>query len=321
MKRPQLGQDVMTQQRTAVCLFLAIAAIGLGLAVSTTAGAVEAVGPGVYVYPGDHDRGLSNNSWIVLDDYVVVVDANYPEGAAEVIAAVRQTTDKPVRFVVDTHFHPDHAFGNRLWADQGATIVAQKGTYEELKATGEARWATEAATRRDVAATTLKLPDVTYDDRLTFAGKGREVDLLYFGPAHTHGDTLVWLPKDRILMTGDVCVNGSFNYVADSDIGAWIGVLEKAKALGARIVVPGHGPVGGPEIIADQEAYFVELRRRVQDFIDRKLTPAEVKAQVPALAASLKTNPQIARFVPEDKWFIAHVDKIYGELSGSPLPQ
>ena len=313
----------MRHPRTAALVQMAMAAslLCLAPATSTRAAPIETVGPGIYVYPGDHDRGLSNNSWIVLDAYVVVVDANYPEGAAEVIEAVRATTDKPVRFVVDTHFHPDHAFGNRLWADQGATIVAQQGAYDELKATGAARWAAEAAGRPDVAATTLKLPDLTYGDRLTFAGKDRDVELLYLGPAHTHGDTLVWLPKDRVLMTGDVCVNGSFNYVADSDIDAWIGVLEKAKALGALTVIPGHGPVGGPEIIADQEAYFVELRRRVQAFIARKMTAAEVKAEVPALAASLKDNPRIARFVPEDKWFIAHVDKMYTELGGAPLPK
>jgi cyclase len=115
-------------------------------------------------------------------------------------------------------------------------------------------------------------------------------------------------------------VNGSFNYVHDSDIGAWIAALEKAKELGALKVCPGHGPMGGPEVIADQEEYFVELRAAVRALVSAGKTAAQVRAAGPGLAAQLRLRRQIARYVPSDVSFAAHVDKTYAELGGTPLP-
>ena len=82
-------------------------------------GAVQNIAPGVYFHEGDPRLGTCNNGWIVMDDYVVVVDANYPIGAKVLIPKVRATTEKPVRFVIDTHWHPDHSFGNEVWAELG----------------------------------------------------------------------------------------------------------------------------------------------------------------------------------------------------------
>ena len=74
-------------------------------------------------------------------------------------------------------------------------------------------------------------------------GKHR-VELRYFGVGHTHGDGFAWLPKEKILFTGDACVNGPYNYMGDGDSGAWIETLAKAQTLGATVVAPGHGPAG-----------------------------------------------------------------------------
>jgi cyclase len=172
-----------------------------------------------------------------------------------------------------------------------------------------------------VAASSLCLPSLVYADALAFDDGNHRVELHWPGVAHTHGDTLVWLPRERILFTGDVCVNGSYNYVHDSDIGAWIQALERAKKLGAAKVCPGHGPIGGPEVIADQQAYFIELRRGVQALVDAGKSPAEISDAAPGLAAQLRTNRQIARYVPTDLYFKAHVEKIFSELEGPSLPK
>ena len=282
---------------------------------------VHTVAPDVYFHEGDPRRGHSNNGWIVLEDYIVVVDANYPSGAKEVMPKVRATSAKPVRFVVDTHHHGDHAYGNQLWADEGATLVAHTGVLEELKKSGGAAWEFSAKSRPDVAASKLKLPSVLYPDTLYFDDGHRRVELHWFGVAHTHGDTFLWLPREKILFTGDACVNGPHNNVRDGDIGEWIATLEKVKQLGAEKVCPGHGPMGGPEIIADQQSYFIELRRAVQTLVEAKKSLTEVQTAVPELAASLRKIGHIARFVPADKWFTAHVEKVYLELGGQPLPK
>jgi glyoxylase-like metal-dependent hydrolase (beta-lactamase superfamily II) len=301
-----------------VALFAALLATITGRAQT---GVVQTIAPDVYFHQGDHSFVYCNNGWVVFNDYVLVVDANYPGGAKIVIPKIHAVTPKPVRFVIDTHFHPDHSFGNQLWAEEGATPVAHVAALEELKKSGSNAWAFAAKTRPDVAASHLTLPGIVYTDAMIFADAGHRVELHWFGPGHTAGDTLVWLPQEKILFTGDLCVNGSYNYINDSDTAGWIKVLEAAKALGAKIVCPGHGPIGGPEIVVDQQGYLIELRRGVQALVDAKKTPAEVKAAVPALAADLRKIDHIARYVPSDFWFTAHVDKVYRELSGEPLPK
>jgi glyoxylase-like metal-dependent hydrolase (beta-lactamase superfamily II) len=222
--------------------------------------------------------------------------------------------------VIDTHHHADHAYGNQLWADEGATLIAHTGVLAALRAPSAATdWELSAQKRPDVAATKLKLPSLLYPDTLIFDDGHHRLELHWFGVAHTHGDTFIWLPKEKILFTGDACVNGPHNNVRDGDIGEWIKTLELAKQLGAEKVCPGHGPMGGPEVIADQQSYFIELRRSVQALIDAKKTPAEVKAAAPALAEALKKNPHIARFVQGT--LLPHLDKMYNELSGTPLPK
>jgi cyclase len=280
-------------------------------------GAVQNIAPGVYFHEGDPRLGTCNNGWIVMNDYVVVVDANYPIGAKVLIPKVRATSDKPVRFVVDTHWHPDHSSGNEVWAELGAIPVAQANAYDELATNGAAIWDLSAKARPDVAAIRLRLPGMTFTELLAFDDGGHRVELRWPGRAHTRGDTLVWLPRERILFTGDVCVNGSFNYIHDSFVGDWIKVLETAKKLGALKVCPGHGPLGGPEIIADQEAYFSALVRGVQGLITAGKSAAEAEAAAPGLAAELKWDRQIVRYVPADVYFTAHVQRVYAELAGA----
>jgi cyclase len=279
---------------------------------------VQEIAPGVYFHQGDPRLGTCNNGWVVMDDYVVEVDANFPVGAKIVIPKIRAITSKPVRYVVDTHFHPDHASGNAVWADEGATIVAQEGTLAELRSSGAAAWEVLAKSRPDIAASRLRLPDLVYADSMAFDDGGHRVELRWPGIAHTHGDTLVWLPRERILFTGDVCVNGSYNYLHDSNVGDWIGALERAKSLGAVKVCPGHGPIGGPEVIADQEEYFVEVRAGVKALLDAGKGADEIKASAPALAAKIRKNPQVARYVPTDFYFAAHVEKNLEELGAAP---
>jgi cyclase len=302
-------------------LLAALAAFSAAAPGKAQIGAVQNIAPGVYFHEGDPRLGTCNNGWVVMDDYVVEIDANFPIGAKVVIPKIRAITAKPVRYVVDTHFHPDHASGNDVWAAEGATIVAQSGTLAELQESGAAAWELLAKSRPDVAASRLRLPSLVYTDSMAFDDGGHRIELRWPGIAHTHGDTLVWLPKEKILFTGDVCVNGSYNYLHDSNVGEWIKALDRAKGLGALQVCPGHGPIGGPEIIADQEEYFVEVRAGVKALMDAGKSADEIKSAAPGLAARLRKVRQIARYVPTDFYFAAHVEKNLGELEGSSPPR
>src|SRR5205085_1339529 len=107
--------------------------------------------------------GGSNNIWIVFEDYVVVVDANFPSGAKEVIEAIKKTTDKPIRYVFDTHHHGDHAYGNAVFAKEGAGIIAQTNCARLLRINGPKEFEDAgkgSKDREDVAKSTLKVPNV-----------------------------------------------------------------------------------------------------------------------------------------------------------------
>jgi glyoxylase-like metal-dependent hydrolase (beta-lactamase superfamily II) len=143
------------------------------------------------------------------------------------------------------------------------------------------------------------------------------VELLHFGTAHTHGDGWAWLPKEKILFSGDACVNGAYNFTGDGNIGEWIKTLEAVKKLGAKVVCPGHGPIGGPELLEDQQAFFIALRDEVKKLADKE--PAQVEAAVPTIMATLKKNERIARYV--GNFLLAQVEKAFIEQGGKPFPK
>ncbi len=223
--------------------------------------------------------GGSNHLWVVFQDYVVVIDANFPKEAGDVIAAIKKTTKKPIRYVFDTHHHGDHAYGNAVWAKEGASIIAQAHCARLLRTDGPREFA-EAGRgptgRKDVAASTLKVPNVIFDDKLVLDDGTQRVEFLYLGHAHTVGDAVAYLPKQKILCTGDACVNGRFNYMGHSDSASWVRVLERMQQLDVEIVAPGHGKLAGKELLERQKRYFVELRAAVRNGLDADKELADV---------------------------------------------
>src|SRR4051794_32915243 len=142
----------------------------------------EQIAPGVFFHEGDiAGHGHCNNGWIVFEDYVLVVDANFPSGAEEIIPKIKSITDKPIRFAFDTHHHGDHAYGNQIWVDQGATPVAHTGVVEEMKKYEPNRWNESAKSRQDVAKSKLKPPSVLFPKELFFDDGKHRVELHHFG--------------------------------------------------------------------------------------------------------------------------------------------
>lgn len=253
-----------------------------------------------------------------------MIDANFPSGARVILPKIRALTDKPIRFTFDTHHHGDHAYGNQIWVENGATPVAHVGALEEMKKyeTGlfgdkPGRWEDSAKGRKDVAESKLKAPTLLYKTEMIFDDGKHRIELLHFGTAHTHGDGWAWLPKEKILFSGDACVNGAYNFTGDGNIGDWIKTLEAVKKLGAKVVCPGHGPIGGPELLEDQQAFFVALMDEVKKCAGKE--PAEVEKAVPTIMAALKKNDRIDRYV--GNFLLAQVEKAFIEQGGKPFPK
>jgi cyclase len=318
--------------------FLSLAAEAELLAGPIPAGMAEAaeadlVAPDVYFHEGqvsDTAEAVCNNGWIMFEDYVLVIDANFPAGAKLIISKIRALTTKPIRFAFDTHHHGDHAYGNQVFVDNGGVPVAHTGVIEEMKRyeTGyyshePGRWEAAAKERADLKTTKLKPPSVLFSKDLIFDDGKHRVELMHLGVAHTHGDAVAWLPKEGILFTGDMCVNGPYNFVGDGDVGKWVATLDVAKKLGAKIVCTGHGPRSTGTVLDDQQAFFEALRQQV-GAVMTSTPPEEAKTRIESIRATLKSNTQVARFVSDrgagsDDAFPAQVGKVYEELTGKKL--
>jgi len=220
--------------------------------------------------------GGCNNTWVVFKDYVVVIDANFPKEASDVIAAIRQTTDKPIKYVLDTHHHGDHAYGNKVWSDAGAKIIGSRPSARLLEANGPKQWAMAADGREDIKNSQLKTVDISFDDKYVLDDGAQRVEFLHFGHAHTPGDSVAWLPRHKILCTGDACVNGAFNFMGHSNSASWIRYLDKLQEIDVKLICPGHGPLANKELLGKQKRYFVDLRREVKKGIDDGKTAEDI---------------------------------------------
>jgi phosphoglycerate dehydrogenase-like enzyme/glyoxylase-like metal-dependent hydrolase (beta-lactamase superfamily II) len=281
---------------------------------------VKEVAPGVFfrysaISPTDMSIfGGSNNIWVVFEDYVVVIDANFPKEAGDVIEAVKKTTDKPIRYVLDTHHHGDHSYGNAVFGQAGASIVAQTNCARLLRVDGPKEFKAAGSGprgRKDIAASMLKVPNVVFDDKLVLDDGKQRVEFLFFGHAHTSGDAFAYLPRHKIVCTGDACVNGAFNFMGHSDSASWIRVLEAAQQLDVQLVLPGHGPIARKDLLEKQKRYFVELRKQVQKGIDENKSLEDVKKSI-----DMPWYKDWTTVAPKED----NIEHVYAELTGRIAP-
>ena len=281
------------------------------------------VAPGVW-FQRHHDTPSygSNVAWIEFADFVTVVDASFPLGAERALASIRKTTRrKPIRYLVLTHHHGDHSMGSGVFAREGSIVIAHENAARDLAARSARSFAERVQRVRDSRSPSdadraftrhpLALPQITFSDRFVIDdGKGRRAELHHFGHAHTAGDLFTFLPADRLVLTGDACVNGPFNALADSDTASWIQVLGKVQKLAPDIVVPGHGAVGKGDLLETQKQYFVDLRAQVGDLMKQGKTAEQ--------AATLVDLPRWRQWTGQTQVRPENVAHVYRELGPRP---
>jgi glyoxylase-like metal-dependent hydrolase (beta-lactamase superfamily II) len=232
-------------------------------------GTLKQIVPGVWFREGEIETmGHCNNILIEMKDYLIVVDANFPSGARMAMADAKKVSSKPVKYVFDTHHHGDHAYGNPVWTRAGATTLAYVGVAEEMKRYEPAAWQSTARSREDVRELNLPTaepPKQTFTKNPFVLDDGnRRVEFYFYGWAHTRGDGFVYLPKEKVICTGDALVNGPWNYTGQGNVKNWNTVLAQAEKLNSTYVLPGHGGPGGHELFAGQMRFFTELQNAVQ---------------------------------------------------------
>jgi len=214
-----------------------------------------------------HTSYGTNCVGVLGSEGVLVIDPLIgPPLAQDVAAMLRARTPAPVRFVTLTHHHTDHTWGTSVFASQGAAVIAHRACRERMAADHPAlldsrRRQPELAAL--FADATLVLPTVTYDQALVLYLGDVEVEVWHPGWGHTPGDTFLFLPDQRVAVCGDLVFAGyHYNYEDASLPGVRQG-LKALEALDADVFIPGHGPSGGPEILAQQAAYHDAVERIV----------------------------------------------------------
>jgi cyclase len=240
---------------------------------------------GVWMREGDlSGKGHCNNAVIEMKDYLIVVDANFPSGAEALMADIKKLSPKPVKYVLLTHHHGDHAYGSAVWTRAGAITVAHAGVTQEMARYEPKRWQGDLKERADVKAIgtpDLERPKETFTKSPWVATDGtRRVEFHHFGWGHTRGDGFV---------------NGAYNFTADAHLANWPKILTKVKArLPVTHVIPGHGPAGGVEVLDGQTQFLASLRsevvkalksgKKLSDLIPDNDEPSLVKITLPDAA-------------------------------------
>ena len=276
--------------------------------------------PGVYAAIAKNGGYAICNAGIIdLGKELLVIDPFMtPQAAEELKSAIKTVFNKPVRYVVNSHFHNDHIRGNQVFSD--ATIIStgmirdliSKNEPLEIKYENEAtpkalkalkaekkpnnQWESEEyklwagyyegiIKSHPVLKTTL--PNLTFEDSLTIYGTNTTVQLLSYGDGHTASDVFLYLPREKIAFMGDLLFVQFHPWVGDSKINDWVNYLEKVKKLDIEKFIPGHGPVGNSQDVTSMINYLKSIEEIASQFKkEDKPDDVAINAKLPATFAA-----------------------------------
>ena len=273
-----------------------------------------------YTAEGDPNTGV-----IVGDDAVMVIDTQAtPAMARDVIAKVRGVTDKPIRYVVLSHYHAVRVLGASAYGAQH--VIASHDTYELIVERGEQDYRSEyerfPRLFQDVDSIPgLTWPTITFRGEMTvWLGKS-EVKLMQLGRGHTKGDAVAWLPKEKVLFSGDLVEYGATPYTGDAYLTDWPHTLDRIAALGAEKLVPGRGealttPAEVRAALDGTRAFVTQLFAAVKTGQSAGKTLKQVYNETYAALA-----PEFGRWVIFDHCLPFDVTRAYDEASGLRDPR
>lgn len=217
-------------------------------ACSLSVAAVHKIGNDLYAYISENDSS-ANSTFLVTTQGVLVVDTglNEQEGR-KLLAEIRKISSAPVRYIINTHYHPDHRGGNSA-VGPGATVISTEFTLKQ-----------EAGS---IPAYSAAREKIAFTGKMELYLGGHEIEIYFPGPAHTLGDAVVYFPQDHAIATGDLFLNGSCPAMDQGDMESWIAALDSMLKLPLDSVVPGHFDLANKDQLRRFRDYLADLRDQV----------------------------------------------------------
>jgi glyoxylase-like metal-dependent hydrolase (beta-lactamase superfamily II)/dienelactone hydrolase len=230
--------------------------------------AIGATAPGTYANSG-HNNNLS---FVITGEGVLVVNAgdNY-QLAKALHEEIKKITDQPVKYVVLENGQGHAMLGSSYWREQGVPVIAHVDAAHEIEAQSFALLEVmQARAKEKAAGTKVVMPDETFEEKMVIELGGERIELLHLGPTHSPGDIIVWLPQKRLVIAGDMAFHQRMlPLFEETDSAAWIETWDRFEALGAEVVIPGHGgPTDMATVRKYTRDYLVYLREKIAEVID-----------------------------------------------------
>ena len=236
----------------------------------------EKLAEGVYMLTGSG----GNIGVCAGEDGVLMIDSQYAGLTDKIRSAIAAVNDRPVGFLISTHWHGDHVGGNENLAKAGAVIFAHENVRKRMS-TNQSILGSEVP-----ASPRTALPVATFDQGMTFYLNGHEIKLIHIPYAHTDGDVIVHFPEPDVLHMGDICFEGMYPFIdvaAGGSIDGMIRAIDQVLAMidGDTIIIPGHGPLSNKEKLQGYRKVLATIRERVAQLLKEGKTLEEIVATKP----------------------------------------